>query len=144
MNQTINKKLSVRERLCYSLGDYSNNLLISFISAFLLIYYTNVAGISPVAAASVIAVSKIFDGISDLCMGVIVDRTHSRFGKARPWLMRLCLPLAAALVLMFSVPEALGGNARLIYIFLSYNIVSTLLYTGISVPYAAMNCSDIM
>lgn len=139
MNTTMNEKLSFKERLCYGLGDYSNNLLTSSISAFLLIYYTNVVGISPVAAASVIAVSKIFDGISDLCMGVIVDRTNSRYGKARPWLLRLCLPLAAALVLMFSVPEALGGTARLVYIFLSYNIVSTLLYTGISVPYAAMN-----
>lgn len=139
MNKAVNEKLSIKERLCYGLGDYSNNLLTSSISAFLLIYYTNVVGVSPVAAASVIAVSKLFDGISDLFMGMIVDRTNSRYGKARPWLLRLCLPLAAATVLMFSVPESLEGVSRLIYIFISYNAVSTLLYTGISVPYSAMN-----
>lgn len=69
------------ERIGYGIGDFSANLIYASISAFLLLYYTNVVGASAAMAASVIAVSKIFDGISDLVMGVIVDRTHSRFGK---------------------------------------------------------------
>lgn len=134
-----NAKLSMVERIGYGIGDYSANLIYASISAFLLLYYTNVVGASAAMAASVIAVSKIFDGISDLIMGVIVDRTHSRFGKARPWILRLCVPFAVASVLMFSVPDSLTGKGMFIYMFLTYNLVSTIFYTGINVPYAALN-----
>ncbi|MCI9238700.1 MAG: MFS transporter [Dorea sp.] len=68
-------------------------------------------GASAAAAASIIAVSKIFDGVSDLIMGYIVDHTNSRYGKARPWIARLCVPLAVCTVLMFSVPASLGTSA---------------------------------
>lgn len=134
-----NAKLSMVERIGYGIGDYSANLIYASISAFLLLYYTNVVGASATMAASVIAVSKIFDGISDLVMGVIVDRTHSRYGKARPWILRLCVPFAVASVLMFSVPDSLTGKGMFIYMFLTYNLVSTVFYTGINVPYAALN-----
>lgn len=133
-----NAKLSIVERIGYGLGDYAGNLVYSAISAFLLVYYTNVVGASAAAAASIIAISKIFDGVSDLVMGYIVDHTNSKFGKARPWLARLCLPLALCTVLMFSVPESFAGNVQIAYMFLTYNLVSTIFYTGINVPYATL------
>ena len=111
----------------------------SAISAFLLVYYTNVVGASAASAASIIAVSKILDGISDLIMGYIVDHTHSKYGKARPWIARLCIPLAVCTVLMFSVPSGFAGKIQIAYMFLTYNLVSTIFYTGINVPYATMN-----
>ena len=89
-------------------------------------------------AASIIAVSKIFDGFSDLAMGYIVDHTHSKYGKARPWIARLCVPLAVCTVLMFSVPSSLVGTPQLVYMFLTYNLVSTIFYTGVNVPYATL------
>jgi GPH family glycoside/pentoside/hexuronide:cation symporter len=138
-NMNPNAKLSFLERIGYGVGDYSANLIYSSISAFLLLYYTNVVGASPAMAASVIAISKMFDGISDLAMGTIVDRTHSKYGKARPWILRLCIPLAVSSVLMFSVPNSLSGKGLFIYMFLTYNLVSTIFYTGINVPYAALN-----
>lgn len=138
-NSNTDVKLSFLERIGYGVGDYSANLIYSSISAFLLLYYTNVVNASPAMAASIIAISKIFDGVSDLVMGAIVDRTHSRFGKARPWILRLCVPLAVATILMFSVPNSLSGKGMFIYMFLTYNLVSTVFYTGINVPYAAMN-----
>ncbi|WP_159442009.1 MFS transporter [Clostridium sp. Marseille-P2415] len=134
-----NAKLSFMERLGYGMGDYAGNLVYSAISAFLLVYYTNVIGASAAAAAGIIAVSKIFDGISDLVMGYIVDHTRSKWGKARPWIARLCVPLAVCTVLMFSVPAGLEGKARLVYMFLTYNLVSTIFYTGINIPYATMH-----
>lgn len=79
-----NAKLSFLERFGYGLGDYAGNLVYSAISAFLLVYYTNVVGANAAAAASMIAVSKLLDGISDLIMGYIIDHTHSKWGKARP------------------------------------------------------------
>lgn len=134
-----NVRLSFKERLGYGLGDYAGNLVYSAISAFLLVYYTNVVGVDAKVAASIIAFSKILDGVSDLIMGYIVDHTHSKWGKARPWILRLCIPLAVCNVLMYSVPSNLAGSAQIAYIFLTYNLVSTVFYTGINVPYATLN-----
>lgn len=133
-----NAKLSFIERLAYGLGDYSGNLICSSISSFLLVYYVSVLGVDAAVAASIMAVSKIFDGVSDLIMGRIVDKTHSKWGKARPWILRMCLPLAVCTVLMFSVPAALAGQAQVAYMFLTYNLVSTVFYTGLNVPYATL------
>ncbi|MEY8484599.1 MFS transporter [Lachnospiraceae bacterium 48-21] len=135
-----NARLSFMERFAYGIGDYSGNLIYSSISAFLLVYYVSVTKMDAGQAASVIAISKIFDGISDLVMGTIVDNTHSKWGKARPWLLRLCVPLAVCTVLMFSVPASLTGGLKFAYAFLTYNLVSTIFYTGINVPYATLNC----
>ncbi len=133
-----NAKLSFLERFAYGIGDYAGNLIYSAISAFLLVYYTNVVGASAAAAASIIAISKFLDGVSDLVMGYIVDHTHSKWGKARPWIARLCIPLAVCTVLMFSVPSSFAGSIQIAYMFLTYNLVSTIFYTGINVPYATM------
>lgn len=137
-DMSSNAKLSFLERFAYGVGDYAANLVYSAISAFLLVYYTNVIGASAAAAASIIAVSKIFDGVSDLIMGYIVDHTNSRYGKARPWIARLCVPLAVCTVLMFSVPASFAGKAQIAYMFLTYNLVSTIFYTGVNVPYATL------
>ena len=133
-----NAKLSFMERFAYGIGDYAGNLVYSAISAFLLVYYTNVVGASAAAAASIIAISKLLDGVSDLAMGYIVDHTHSKWGKARPWIARLCVPLAVCTVLMFSVPSSFAEPVQIAYMFLTYNLVSTIFYTGINVPYATM------
>lgn len=132
-------KLSLKERLGYSLGGYGTNVTYSLMSAFLLVYYVSVAGADALAAANVIAVSKIFDGVSDLLMGWIVDHTHSRYGKARPWILRLCLPLAICTVLMFSAPENASGSMLIAWMFITYNLANTVFYTGMSVSYNSMN-----
>lgn len=133
-----NAKLSFLERFAYGLGDYSGNLVYSSISAFLLVYYISVLGVDAKVAASIMAVSKIFDGVSDLVMGRIVDKTKSKYGKARPWIFRMCFPLGICTVLMFSVPAGLAGSAQVAYMFLTYNLVSTVFYTGLNVPYASL------
>lgn len=133
-----NAKLSFLERVSYGLGDYAGNLVYSSISAFLLVYYISILGVNSATAASVMAVSKIFDGVSDLIMGRIVDNTKSKYGKARPWIIRMSIPLGICTVLMFSVPAGLTGGAQVAYMFLSYNLVSTVFYTGLNVPYATL------
>lgn len=120
------------------MGDYAGNLVYSAISAFLLVYYTDVLGVAAATAGSVMAISKIFDGVSDLIMGRIVDNTKSKWGKARPWIIRMSIPLAVCTVLMFSVPSSLTGSMQIGYMFISYNLVSTVFYTGLNVPYATM------
>lgn len=133
-----NAKLGWVERISYGLGDYAGNLVYSAISAFLLVYYTEVLGVAATTAGSVMAISKLFDGVSDLVMGRIVDKTNSKWGKARPWIIRMCIPLAVCTVLMFSVPGSLDGAMQIGYMFISYNLVSTVFYTGLNVPYATL------
>lgn len=91
------------------------------------------------AVGTIMLVSRVFDGISDIIMGIIVDRTKSRFGKARPWLLRMCIPFAISGILLFSVPAGWGDTAKLVYVFITYNLTSTVIYTAINVPYSSLN-----
>ena len=132
-------KLSFKERLGYSFGGYGINITYSLLSSFLLVYYVSVVKANPVVAAGVIAFSRIFDGVSDLIMGYIVDNTKSKYGKARPWILRLSLPLAVCTVLLFGAPSSLSGAGITAYMFITYNLVATVFYTGMSVPFNSMN-----
>lgn len=132
------KKLSWGERIGYGSGQFGMNALNAVIGSFLTIYFTNTALLDAGIIASIIAVSKVFDGISDLIMGNIVDRTKSRFGKARIWLMRMCIPLAVTTVLLFTVPSNWPDLAKYVYVFIFYNLVNAVCYTGMLVPYYSM------
>lgn len=127
------------ERFSYGCGDFGCNIIYTAMSAFLMFYYTDYAGISALAVGTIMMISRIFDGFSDIIMGVIVDRTKSRFGKARPWLLRMCIPFAVSGVLLFSVPTSWTATPKLVYVFITYNLVSTVVYTAINVPYSALN-----
>ncbi len=132
-------KISISEKFAYGCGDLGCNIIYSAMSAFLLFYYTDYAGISAAAVGTIMLISRLLDGFSDLVMGVIVDRTKSKYGKARPWILRMSIPFAIAAVLLFSVPSSLGTTAKLVYVFITYNLVSTVIYTAINVPYATLN-----
>lgn len=135
-------KLTLRkigERFSYGCGDFGCNIIYTAMSAFLLYYYTDYAGVSAFAVGVIMMVSRIFDGVSDIIMGVIVDRTKSKYGKARSWILRMCVPFAVSGILLFSVPASLGSTAKLVYIFITYNLTLTVVYTAINVPYSALN-----
>lgn len=129
----------ITERFSYGCGDFGCNIIYTAMSAFLLYYYTDYAKVSAFAVGVIMMVSRVFDGVSDIIMGVIVDRTKSKYGKARSWILRMCIPFALSGVLLFSVPSSLGQTAKLVYIFITYNLTSTVVYTAINVPYSALN-----
>ena len=131
--------LSWWQRLCYGIGQAGGGIMYTLGTTFLLVYYTNVVHVDPAIAATIIAISKVLDGISDLIMGRIVDRTNSRFGKARPWLLRFCVPTMLCMVLAFSVPVGISTALQIIYVFVTYNLLSTVCYTAVTVPYSSMN-----
>lgn len=138
MEQKSNLK-KLAERFSYGCGDFGCNIIYTAMSAFLLFYYTDYAGVSAFAVGTIMMVSRVLDGVSDIIMGIIVDRTKSRFGKARPWILRMCIPFAISGVLLFSVPTGWAETPKLIYVFITYNLVSTIIYTAINVPYSALN-----
>lgn len=127
------------ERFSYGCGDYGCNIIYTAMSTFLLFYYTDYAGVNALAVGTIMMLSRVFDGISDIIMGILVDRTKSRFGKARPWLLRMCIPFALSGVLLFSVPADWTSTAKLVYVFITYNLTSTVIYTAINVPYSSLN-----
>lgn len=137
-NSNATEKVTVKERLAYGCGDFSSNIMYSAMSAFLLYYYTDVVNVSAAAVGTIILLSRLLDGISDLIMGVIIDRTSTPYGKARIWILRLVIPYAIGTVLLFSVPYNWTEAAKLIYIFFTYNIAFTVLFTGINLPYATL------
>ena len=132
-------KISIKERFAYGCGDLGCNIIYSAMSSFLLFYYTDYVKVSALTIGTIMLISRLFDGVTDLIMGVIVDRTKSRFGKCRPWILRMAIPFAIAAVLLFSVPSGLGENAKIVYIFITYNLVSSVVYTAINVPYSTLN-----
>ena len=128
--------LSLREKIGYGLGDMASNFYMGFFGIFLLYYYTDVWGIAPAAVGVMFLVTKVIDAFSDPAMGLLADRTESRWGKYRPYLLWVAVPYAALGYLLFLGPD-LSQSGKLIFAYVSYSLVM-LGYTAINVPYSAL------
>jgi len=130
------EKLSLKEKLGYGLGDGAANIAWRGVATFLFIFYTDVFGLSPVTVGVLMLVARFSDGISDVVMGVIGDRTKSKYGKFRPWILWTAIPLGVILSLLFSSPD-LSSSGKIVYAYVTY-IFFTLIYTANNVPYGAL------
>jgi GPH family glycoside/pentoside/hexuronide:cation symporter len=129
-------KLTLREKLCYGCGDFASCLFWAAFSTFLFIFYTDVFGISPAAAGTLLLVTRILDAVVDPVVGMIADRTETRWGKFRPYLLWFCLPYAVIGVLMFTTPD-LGPTPKLIWAYVTY-CGMMVVYTAINIPYTSL------
>ena len=129
-------KLSLKEKLGYGLGDGAANIAWRGVATFLFIFYTDVFGLSPVTVGVLMLVARFSDGISDVAMGIIGDRTKSKYGKFRPWILWTAIPLGVILSLLFSSPD-LGPSGKIVYAYVTY-IFFTLIYTANNIPYGAL------
>lgn len=129
-------KLLMKEKVGYALGDVASNFYWRVFDVFLFMFYTDVFGLPPAAVGTMMLVTRLIDAISDPLMGATADRTKTRFGKFRPYLLWGAIPLAAAGVLVFTVPETTEGG-KLVWAYLTY-IFMMLAYTFINVPYGAL------
>ena len=128
--------LKFREKLGYGLGDTASNFFFQVFNIFLLYYYTDVFGLAPAAVGTMFLVTKVIDAVSDPVMGLIADRTESRWGKFRPYLLWAAIPYGLCGYAMFASPE-LSGSGKLIYAYVTYSLMM-LIYTAINVPYSAL------
>ncbi|QIL91422.1 MFS transporter [Microbulbifer sp. SH-1] len=128
--------ISIREKIGYGLGDTASNIVFQVVINFLLVFYTDVFGISAAAAGTLLLVVRIFDGITDPLVGGMADRTRSRWGRYRPYLLLMALPYAGLAVLAFTTPD-LGENGKLVYAYITYTLLMTV-YTAINIPYSAL------
>ncbi|QLE86035.1 MFS transporter [Shewanella sp. Scap07] len=128
--------ISVKEKIAYGLGDTASNIIFQTVMMFLLIYYTDVVGLAPEAVGTMFLIVRIFDAVTDPIMGNIADRTRSKWGQFRPFLLWLALPFGLISVLAFTTPD-LADDQKLIYAFVTYTLLM-LVYTAINIPYCAL------
>lgn len=131
-------RLSVREKFSYGLGDVACNVVFALTMSLSTYFYTNVVGMSAALVGTILLLSRVFDGISDLIIGVLVDRTKSRHGKARAWVLWMIVPYALSAVLLFMVPSNATTAIQCIYVFITYNLAVTFVYTALNLPYGTL------
>jgi GPH family glycoside/pentoside/hexuronide:cation symporter len=131
------EKLSVRTKLLYGVGDVGNAVVNAAIQFFLMFFYTEAALIAPALAANALAVGKIWDGINDPLFGWLSDRTTSRLGKRRAWMILGAAPLAISIMLLWFVPHGLSDTAVFAWIAGTFILFDTM-WTATNVPYYAL------
>ena len=128
--------LKFTEKFGYGLGDAASNFFFQVFNLFLLYYYTDVYGLAPAAVGTMFLVTKVVDAVSDPAMGLIADRTESRWGKFRPYLLWAAIPYGVFGYAMFAAPQ-FSDTGKLVYAYASYTLMM-LAYTAINVPYSAL------
>ncbi|HNW50940.1 MAG TPA: MFS transporter [Prolixibacteraceae bacterium] len=129
-------RVSLREKVGYGFGDAASSMFWKIFSFYLAIFYTDVFGISAVAAGTMLLVTRIWDTAIDPIMGVVGDRTNTRWGKFRPYLLWVAVPFGIMGVLLFTTPD-FGTTGKLVYAYITYTLMM-MAYTAINVPYASL------
>ncbi len=133
---TTNIKLSLKEKVGYGLGDTASHFVWDMVGFWILIFYTDTFGISAAAAGTIMLVARIWDMVSDPLMGIIADRTNTRWGKFRPYILWMALPYSILAVLTFSTPD-LGPTGKILYAGITYLLLMTV-FTAINLPYSSL------
>lgn len=133
-----NGRLSWKTRFAYGCGDTACNVVFGMISTVLTLFYTDYVGVSAATVGMVMLLSRLFDGFSDVVMGFIVEKTNSKWGKSRPWILWMSVPYAISAVLLFTVPHS-TNMVQFLYMFVTYNFCTTICYTAINLPYGSLS-----
>ena len=124
-------------RIAYGLGDTAQNVVWGAMG-ILTFFYTDYAGVDPSIVGLVMLLSRCFDGFSDVIMGFIVEKTNSKWGKSRPWILWGSIPFAISIVLIYTVPQG-SETMQFAYIFVTYNLCTTVCYTMLNLPYGSLS-----
>jgi GPH family glycoside/pentoside/hexuronide:cation symporter len=136
-SQVVPERLSFTEKFGFGLGDTASNFVWGTMTSFLLFYYTDIFGISAAAVGTLFLFARVSDGAVDFFMGAIADRTKTRWGKFRPYLVWMCVPLAVVFTLTFTTPD-FSMTGKIVYAWITYNMLMVL-YTAINIPYSALS-----
>ena len=129
-------KLSIKEKIGYGLGDTASHFVWDMVGFWILIFYTDTFGISAAAAGTIMLIARFWDMLSDPLMGIIADRTNSKWGKFRPYLLWMALPYSVLAVLTFTTPN-LGPTGKVVYAGITYLLLMTV-FTAINLPYSSL------
>lgn len=132
------KYLKWYNKVGYGSGDVAGNVVYAFIAFFVMIYLTDTMGLNPGIIGTLIMVSRIFDGASDIFFGSLIDKTNTRMGKARPWMFWAYFGCAAMIVAIFAVPPSLGDFAMYTWFFITYVLLNAVFFTANNIAYSAL------
>ena len=132
------KYLNFGNKLGYGGGDFAANMVYSLVSSFVMIYLTNTVGMDAGIVGTLILVSKLLDGVTDIFFGSLIDRTHSKMGKARPWMLWSYVGNSIALIALFAIPMSAGQKAQYAYFFIAYTLLNAVFYTANNISYSAL------
>ena len=135
-DSTVTKRVSWGEKIAYGMGNFGSQMVFNPATTFMVFFYTDIAGIAAATVGTILFLSRFLDVLNPV-MGLIVDRTQSKHGKARPWLLWMAIPFGISAALLFSSPN-LGPTARVIYAFITYNLAFTIIYTAVDIPYSSL------
>ncbi len=135
---TDKKYLKWYNKIGYGSGDIAGNVVYAFLTFFIMIYLTDTVGLNPGIVGTLMAVAKIFDGISDIVFGSLIDKTHTKMGKARPWMLWAYLGCGACLFAVFSIPTSWGIVAKYAFFFIFYVMLNAVFYTANNIAYSAL------
>ena len=137
-NSVTLEKVPFREKIAYGLGDAGCNFIWTTVGMFLTVYYTDSVGIAAGVVGTIMLLTRLLDGVSDLIMGNIVDHTHTRWGKARPWVGLMAPFLGLGLILLFNVPGTLSGGGKIAYASVTYVLLAVVIYTACNLSYGTL------
>ncbi|MDA3893110.1 MAG: MFS transporter [Salinivirgaceae bacterium] len=132
----MNNRVSLKEKIGYGFGDAASSMFWKIFTFYLAIFYTDVFGISAAAAGTMFLVTRIWDTANDPIMGIVCDRTNTKWGKFRPYLLWIAIPFGIIGVLLFTTPD-ISTTGKLIYAYITYTLMM-MAYTAINVPYASL------
>ena len=138
ISPAADERLSWFTRICYGFGDTACNVVAGAMT-ILTFFYTDYAGVEPTTVGLVLLLSRCFDGISDVIMGFIVERTNSKWGKSRPWVLWSSIPFCVSIVLIYCVPQGTSDFVQFVYLFVTYNFCNTVCYTALNLPYGSLS-----
>lgn len=124
----MKEKLKMSTKLSIGWSIMGEALLTGIVTSYIVYFGTNILALPALIIGNILLVSRILDGVSDLAMGVILDRTNTKHGKARPWILWTCVPFAVFSILIFAIPVEWNNMAKIIGLFLAYNLYA-LAYT---------------
>ena len=137
MKMEEKKYLKGWQKLAYGAGDFGSNFMYTFVSAFVVIYLTDTVGLNSGIIGTLMLLSKCLDGVTDVFFGRLMDRTKSKWGKARPWMFWSVFPLAVCEILLFSTPQ-MEQEMQYAYFFVVYTLLNSIFYTANNISYAAL------
>ena len=132
------KYLNWFNKIGYGSGDIAGNVVYAFLSTFMMFYLTDTVGMDVGVVGTLMALSKLFDGITDLFFGSMIDKTKTKMGKARPWMIYGYIGCAVVLAAIFMVPQSWGENAQYAYFFVTYTLLNAVFYTANNIAYASL------
>lgn len=132
------KYLKWYNKVGYGSGDIAGNVVYAFLSAFVMIYLTDTMGMQAGVVATLMMLSRFFDGFSDFVFGILLDKTRTRMGKARPWMLGAFFGCAAMIVAVFAIPPSLGMVAKYAWFFIAYTLLNSVFYTANNIAYSAL------